>query len=75
MHQGLKNVVLALQSLQYAKDGLDLELEVNRLHAIVDGMAMHHLLNPEHFTHDEMIQTLKYHLQSLCEIKHTLKCN
>ncbi|MBC5636822.1 TetR family transcriptional regulator [Ornithinibacillus sp. BX22] len=67
MHQGLKNVVLALQSLQYAKDGLDLELEANRLHAIVDGMAMHHLLNPEHFTHDEMIQTLKYHLQSLCK--------
>lgn len=67
MHQGLKNVIDTLQVLQYAKDGLDFELEVNRLHALVDGMAMHHLLNPEHFTHDKMIQTLEYHLQSLCK--------
>ncbi|WP_067729848.1 TetR/AcrR family transcriptional regulator [Oceanobacillus damuensis] len=67
MHQGLKNVIHVLQLLQYAKDGLCLELEVNRLHAIVDGMAMHHLLNPEHFTEDEMKQTLIYHLQSLCK--------
>ena len=67
MHEGFKNVVHALQLLDIAKDGLDLELEVNRLHAIVDGMAMHHLLNPEQFTRDKMIQTLKYHLQSLCK--------
>ncbi|MGN8644812.1 TetR family transcriptional regulator C-terminal domain-containing protein [Gracilibacillus sp. HCP3S3_G5_1] len=55
MHQGLKNVINTLQVLQYAKDGLDLDLEVNRLHALVDGMALHHLLIPEHFTHDKMI--------------------
>ncbi|MFD2627689.1 TetR/AcrR family transcriptional regulator [Oceanobacillus kapialis] len=67
MHQGLKNVIHVLQLLQYAKDGLDLDLEVNRLHAIVDGMAMHHLLNPGHFTQDKMTRTLNYHLKSLCK--------
>lgn len=67
MHQGLKNVIQVLQVLDYAKDGLDLDLEVNRLHAIVDGMAMHHLLNPKQFTEDDMKRTLKYHLQSLCK--------
>ncbi|GGP08980.1 TetR/AcrR family transcriptional regulator [Oceanobacillus neutriphilus] len=67
MHQGLKNVVQALQLLEIAKEGLDLELEVNRLHAIVDGMAMHHLLNPDHLTHEEMIATLNYHLKSLLQ--------
>lgn len=67
MHQGLGNVVHVLQLSKLAKDGLDLDIEVNRLHAIVDGMAMHHLLNPERFTHDKMIETLKYHLQSLCK--------
>lgn len=67
MHQGLKNVVQVLQIFEIAKEGLDLELEVNRLHAIVDGMAMHHLLNPEQFTHEEMIKTLNYHLQSLLQ--------
>ena len=63
----MKNVIQVLQLLDYAKDGLDLELEVNRLHAIVDGMAMHHLLNPEQFTEDDMKSTLTYHLQSLCK--------
>ena len=67
MHQGLGNVIHALQLLNLAKEGLDFEMEVNRLHAIVDGMAMHHLLNPEQFTREKMIQTLKYHLQSLCK--------
>lgn len=67
MHEGLGNVVRALQALQFAKDGLDLELEINRLHALVDGMAMHHLLNPELFTLDQMTQTLHYHLHSLCK--------
>ncbi|MFD1412501.1 TetR/AcrR family transcriptional regulator [Oceanobacillus jeddahense] len=65
MHEGFKNVINALQLLDIAKEGLDLEMEVNRLHAIVDGMAMHHLLNPEQFTHEEMMETLKYHLHSL----------
>jgi len=67
MHQGFENVVQALKLLNIIKDELDLDLEVNRLHAIVDGMAIHHLLNPEQFTHDKMIETLKYHLQSLCK--------
>lgn len=65
MHQGLKNVVQALQLFEIAKKELDLGLEVNRLHAIVDGMAMHHLLNPEQFTREEMIATLNYHLKSI----------
>jgi len=67
MHQGLENVVYALQLLKLAKDELDLDMEVNRLHALVDGMAMHHLLNPEQFTQEKMTQTLQYHLQSLCK--------
>ena len=67
MHEGFGNAVRALQSFNFARDDLDVEMEVCRLHAIVDGMAMHHLLYPEQFTYDQMIQTLTYHLQSLCK--------
>lgn len=67
MHLGFKNVVLSLQALNLTKNNLDLDMEVNRLHAIVDGMAIHHLLNPEQFTKENIIQTLAYHLQSLCK--------
>ncbi|GIO21422.1 TetR/AcrR family transcriptional regulator [Oceanobacillus sp. J11TS1] len=67
MHQGLKNVIYALQSLDMTKEGLDPDMEVHRLHALVDGMAMHHLLNPNHFTHENMTETLNYHLHSLLQ--------
>lgn len=67
MHQGFENVIRALKLLNILKDEIDLDLEANRLHAIVDGMAIHHLLNPEQFTHENIIETLKYHLQSLCK--------
>lgn len=67
LHKGLGNAIDSLQLLNLAKDGLDPETEVDRLHAVVDGMAMHHLLYPEQFTYEKMIHTLKYHLQSLCK--------
>ena len=67
MHRGLEKVIHALLALNIIKEEHDLDLEVNRLHALVDGMAMHHLLNPEQFTEEKMVETLKYHLQSLCK--------
>lgn len=67
MHEGFRNVIYALQKFELAIDDLDPELEANRLHAIVDGMAMHHLLNPEQFSKEDIIKTLTYHLQSLCK--------
>ncbi|MFD2044288.1 TetR/AcrR family transcriptional regulator [Ornithinibacillus salinisoli] len=67
MHQGIGNVVQTLQILNLAKDDLDLEVEVDRLHALLDGLALHHLLHPKTFTKDKMIHTLKYHLHSLCK--------
>lgn len=67
MHQGLKKAIYMLQSSNLTKDDIDIELEANRLHALVDGMATHHLLNPEYFTRQQMMDTLNYHLQSLCK--------
>lgn len=67
MHEGMMKAIDLLQEAKLTKDNLDLELEANRLHALVDGMATHHLLNPEQFTRENMIDTLKYHLKSLCK--------
>lgn len=67
MHRGLKKAIYMLQSSNLTKDDIDIELEANRLHALVDGMATHHLLNTEYFTRQQMMDTLNYHLQSLCK--------
>lgn len=65
MHRAFQKVLLKLQSLHLVKENLDLELETNRLHHLVDGMALHYLLHSEKLTREQMIDTLRHHLQSL----------
>ncbi|MUK89809.1 TetR family transcriptional regulator [Ornithinibacillus sp. L9] len=67
MNKGIGNVVQMLQTLKLAKDDLNPSIEIDRLHALIDGLSLHHLLHPKTFTKDRMIHTLKYHLQSLCK--------
>ncbi|GGF13453.1 HTH-type transcriptional regulator PksA [Halobacillus andaensis] len=67
MHQGLRNVIELLYSLDLLKENLDLDVEIDRLHALVDGMALHHLLHPATFMYEKMIRTLTYHIETLCK--------
>jgi len=67
MREGLRKLVYSLHSLGLMKENIDIDAEIDRLHTIVDGMALHHLLHPQKFTYEQMIQTLKYHLQSICK--------
>ncbi|WP_163530461.1 TetR/AcrR family transcriptional regulator [Halobacillus ihumii] len=68
MHEGLATVIYSLPSNRFANDNLDLETEVDRLHTLVDGLALHHMLHPSAFPYDKMIRTLQYHLQSICKM-------
>ncbi|MFC4402715.1 TetR/AcrR family transcriptional regulator [Gracilibacillus xinjiangensis] len=65
MHDGMLNVLMFLKKVQLLNPDIDVELELNRLHAIIDGMAIHHLLYPDKFTYKNMIDTLKYHIESI----------
>ncbi|KAB8137582.1 TetR family transcriptional regulator [Gracilibacillus oryzae] len=67
MHNGLINIMQFLQKGNLLKPGLDEKLEISRLHAIIDGMALHHLLHPDKLTYEKMIDTLTYHLKSIVE--------
>ncbi|WP_191562174.1 TetR/AcrR family transcriptional regulator [Metabacillus idriensis] len=66
MHDGLGHVLQLLFKLGMLKDGLEMEAETNRLHSLVDGLALHHLLHPSVFTYEKMMKTLDYHLRSIC---------
>ncbi|MCM3594978.1 TetR family transcriptional regulator [Metabacillus idriensis] len=66
MHDGLGQVLQLLSKLGMLKDELDMEAEINRLHSLVDGLALHHLLHPSVFTYEKMMKTLDYHLRSIC---------
>ncbi|MGG4488114.1 TetR/AcrR family transcriptional regulator [Metabacillus idriensis] len=66
MHDGLGQVLQLLSKLGMLKDELDMDDELNRLHALVDGLALHHLLHPSVFSYEKMMKTLDYHLRSIC---------
>ncbi|MDR0136681.1 TetR/AcrR family transcriptional regulator [Metabacillus idriensis] len=66
MHDGLGQVLQLLSKLGMLKDELDMEAEISRLHSLVDGLALHHLLHPSVFSYEKMMKTLDYHLRSIC---------
>jgi AcrR family transcriptional regulator len=65
MHDGMSNVLIFLQQSNLLCADIDIDLEISRLHAMIDGMAIHHLLYPAKFPYQKMIDTLKYHIQSI----------
>jgi AcrR family transcriptional regulator len=67
MQKGIEKVINTLASLQLLHSNLDKHAEVLRLHALIDGLATHHILHPSIITRKEMINTLEYHLRLLCK--------
>jgi AcrR family transcriptional regulator len=46
-------------------DGFDLDLETTRLHALVDGLAVHAVMHPDRLPPDQIVAVLARHLDSL----------
>lgn len=69
VHDGLRRLCESLlQVLAQAgalKEGLDLRLEVERLHAVIDGLALHAAIQPDRTTADRIRQLLRLHIESL----------
>lgn len=59
---GLKDlcqfVIYILCDHQLLKDDIDTEVLTLRLHALIDGLALHKLIRPESITHNQMIQII-----------------
>ncbi len=47
------------------KEGIDTEVEVKRLHALVDGLSIHNLIHPAMMSPDEMVSIINYHLEQI----------
>jgi AcrR family transcriptional regulator len=62
----IERIIYTFESLQLLKENVDKHVEVIRLHALIDGLATHHILHPNTVTNKEMINTLTYHLHSIC---------
>ncbi|MFK4082746.1 TetR/AcrR family transcriptional regulator [Kribbella sp. NPDC020789] len=69
VHEDLRKLcaqlVHALSDAGSLRDGLDLRLEVERLHALLDGLALHAAVQPGHTTPARLRRLLRLHIESL----------
>jgi len=66
---GINKIVAELDRQGYLLEGLDLDLEVERLYAVLDGLAIHALFEPERLDRQRVIKTLTYHLNSILIVR------
>ncbi|WP_281933391.1 TetR family transcriptional regulator C-terminal domain-containing protein [Paenibacillus tyrfis] len=59
-------VIETLVESNLAKSGLDAALEAEKLYALVDGLAIHQLMQPGRLSPERMEYLLDQHLSSLC---------
>ncbi|MEH7237152.1 TetR/AcrR family transcriptional regulator [Bacillus sp. JJ1562] len=64
---GMVHIIERLIHLDLAKADLDKELEIERLYALIDGLAMHSILHPDKITSERVEAVIEYHLQLLCK--------
>ncbi|MBE1553172.1 TetR/AcrR family transcriptional regulator [Sporosarcina limicola] len=64
--EGTQKFIGYLHATGLLKEGLDLELEIERLYAFIDGIAMHALLDPQRLDSERVIKTIEYHINSIC---------
>ncbi|MFD7156550.1 TetR/AcrR family transcriptional regulator [Kribbella sp. NPDC059898] len=59
------SLIRALADEGLLKDGLDVRREVERLHALLDGLALHAAIQPERTTPTRVRQLMRHHIESL----------
>lgn len=69
LHLFVSQVLAYLQHEGLLDEGLDLALEAERMYAIVDGLAVHALLEPGRLRPEMMEQVVRTSLQRICRAR------
>ncbi|MCM3111720.1 TetR/AcrR family transcriptional regulator [Lederbergia lenta] len=65
--QGLQKLIELLEHFQLLQKGLNKELEIEKLYALVDGLALHAMFEPNRIDKKKIEQVLFSHIQSICK--------
>lgn len=63
---GMTKIIEYLDQHQLLRPDLDKEMEAERLYSLIDGLALHALLEPERVDRERVKKLIKYHLQMIC---------
>lgn len=67
MKTGIRNIIEGLVKLGLSGTDMKIEEEAGRLHALIDGLALHAVMKPDQFNEEKMKAILRNHLLSLLE--------
>lgn len=67
LYKASKFVIDTLVEQKLIRPGLDPDLETEKLYALVDGLAVHQLMQPKRLTADRLEAIIDQHLASLCK--------
>jgi AcrR family transcriptional regulator len=65
LYAGFRGMIDILVLKHLAKVRIDAEIETRRLHALIDGLVLHHTTLPELINRDQLMLTVSYHLDSI----------
>lgn len=64
--EGIQKLLDSLDRAQFLKKEIDKDLETERLCALIDGLAIHTILNPTRLTKERIISILAQHIDEIC---------
>lgn len=67
LYKGFREAIQYLVSRKLLKEGIDPGAEAMRLHALVDGLVLHHLTQPDLVTREDLSKLVSIHLHSLLQ--------
>ncbi|WP_299090859.1 TetR/AcrR family transcriptional regulator [uncultured Metabacillus sp.] len=62
---GMQRLIDSMEQYQLLKENVDKSIEVERLYALVDGIALHAMLDPKRLNRDRIYKLFVYHLNSI----------
>ncbi|WP_346200382.1 TetR/AcrR family transcriptional regulator [Caldifermentibacillus hisashii] len=65
--EGIQKLLDSLDRARFLKNEIDKDLETERLCALIDGLAIHAILNPERLTKERIISILEHHIDEICQ--------
>lgn len=64
--KGMRSLLLYLQQQQVLLAELDIEMETERLYALIDGLALHVLLESQRMDKERIVKVIQYHMEKIC---------
>lgn len=64
--EGMHKIIAFLHERGVLKCGLDLDVEAERLYALIDGISLHAMFDSNRLPKNRIIKTIQYHMDAIC---------